>query len=106
MSRHARANAAHATHSGLLSASVATSARYERGDHIVDGRTGRPATGLLSLTVIASSLTEADAVATAAFAMGAEGIGWAASLPGCEVFAVDADGQVLRTEGLPVAREA
>lgn len=84
---------------------VATSARYERGDHIVDGRTGRPATGLLSLTVVASSLTEADSVATAAFAMGAEGIGWAASLPGCEVFAVDADGQVLRTEGFPVARE-
>ncbi|MER5445158.1 FAD:protein FMN transferase [Streptomyces sp. NPDC002766] len=90
----------------LTDGAVATSARYERGDHIVDGRTGRPATGLLSLTVIASSLTEADAVATAAFAMGAEGIGWAASLPGCEVFAVDADGQVLRTEGLPVAREA
>ncbi|MFD8302171.1 FAD:protein FMN transferase [Streptomyces sp. NPDC059690] len=89
----------------LTDGAVATSARYERGDHIVDGRTGRPATGLLSLTVVASSLTEADAVATAAFAMGAEGIGWAASLPGCEVFAVDADGQVLRTEGLPVARE-
>ncbi|MFJ9114152.1 FAD:protein FMN transferase [Streptomyces sp. NPDC102394] len=89
----------------LTDGAVATSARYERGDHIVDGRTGRPATGLLSLTVVASSLTEADSVATAAFAMGAEGIGWAASLPGCEVFAVDAGGRVLRTEGFPVARE-
>ncbi|TPQ23635.1 FAD:protein FMN transferase [Streptomyces sporangiiformans] len=82
---------------------VATSARYERGDHIVDGRTGRPATGLLSMTVVARSLTEADATATAAFAMGAEGIEWAASQDGCEVFAVDAERRVLRTPGLPVA---
>ncbi|WP_330285949.1 FAD:protein FMN transferase [Streptomyces sp. NBC_00576] len=82
---------------------VATSARYERGDHILDGRTGRPATGLLSLTVVAPTLTEADATATAAFAMGTEGIDWAAARKGCEVFAVDADRQVFRTPGLPVA---
>ena len=89
----------------LTDGAVATSARYERGDHIIDGRTGLPATGLLSLTVVAATLTEADSVATAAFAMGARGIEWAASLPGCEVFAVDAGGQVLRTEGFPVAGE-
>jgi thiamine biosynthesis lipoprotein len=82
---------------------VATSARYERGDHILDGRTGLPATGLLSLTVVAPTLTEADAVATAAFAMGAEGVEWAAGRPGCEVFAVDAARKVLRTAGMPVA---
>ncbi|MEU6099196.1 FAD:protein FMN transferase [Streptomyces flaveolus] len=82
---------------------VATSARYARGDHIVDGRTGRPATGLLSLTVVAPTLTEADAVATAAFAMGAEGVEWAAAREGCEVFAVDAGRRVRRTPGLPVA---
>ncbi|MDH6218603.1 FAD:protein FMN transferase [Streptomyces pseudovenezuelae] len=85
----------------LTDGAVATSARYERGDHIIDGRTGRPATGLLSLTVVADSLTEADSVATAAFAMGTEGIDWAASLAGCEVFAVDADRRVLRTPGFP-----
>ncbi|KAB1150108.1 FAD:protein FMN transferase [Streptomyces luteolifulvus] len=82
---------------------VATSACYERGDHIIDGRTGRPATGLLSLTVTAASLTEADSVATAAFAMGGEGVDWAAGLEGCEVFAVDAGRRVLRTPGFPVA---
>ncbi|MCH5672337.1 FAD:protein FMN transferase [Streptomyces gilvus] len=87
----------------LTDGAVATSARYERGDHIVDGRTGRPATGLLSMTVVAASLTEADSVATAAFALGAEGVAWAAARPGCEVFAVDAAGGVLRTEGFPVA---
>ncbi|MFD5005414.1 FAD:protein FMN transferase [Streptomyces mutabilis] len=82
---------------------VATSARYERGDHIVDGRTGRPATGLLAVTVVAPTLTEADTVATAAFAMGADGVEWAAAREGCEVFAVDAGRRVLRTAGLPVA---
>ncbi|MEV6941700.1 FAD:protein FMN transferase [Streptomyces sp. NPDC051172] len=89
----------------LTEGAVATSARYERGDHIIDGRTGLPATGLQSLTVVAATLTEADSVATAAFALGVQGIGWAAALPGCEVFAVDAGGQVLRTEGFPVAGE-
>ncbi|WP_286258896.1 FAD:protein FMN transferase [Streptomyces graminofaciens] len=87
----------------LTDEAVATSARYERGDHIIDGRTGRPATGLLSLTVVAPTLTEADSVATAAFAMGAEGIEWACGQKGCEVFAVDAERRVFRTPGLPVA---
>ncbi|MFD5844153.1 FAD:protein FMN transferase [Streptomyces chartreusis] len=87
----------------LTDGAIATSARYERGDHIIDGRTGRPATGLLSLSVVAPSLTVADTVATAAFAMGAEGVDWAASRAGCEVFAVDAERRVLRTEGFPVA---
>ncbi|MGW2565192.1 FAD:protein FMN transferase [Streptomyces sp. NPDC001537] len=90
----------------LTEGAVATSARYERGDHIIDGRTGLPATGLLSMTVVAPSLTEADSVATAAFALGVPGIEWAASQAGCEVFAVDAGGQVLRTEGFPTAPES
>ncbi|WP_046734186.1 FAD:protein FMN transferase [Streptomyces humi] len=89
----------------LTDGAVATSARYERGDHIIDGRTGRPATGLLSVTVVAPTLTEADSVATAAFALGAEGTAWAAARPGCEVFVVDAERSVLRTAGLPVAGE-
>ncbi|WP_405990155.1 FAD:protein FMN transferase [Streptomyces sp. NBC_00986] len=87
----------------LTDGAVATSARYERGDHIVDGRTGAPATGLLSISVVAASLTEADATATAAFAMGPEGVDWAAARPGCEVFAVDAERCVRRTQGFPVA---
>ncbi|WAZ24833.1 FAD:protein FMN transferase [Streptomyces cinnabarinus] len=87
----------------ITDAAVATSALYERGAHILDGRTGRPATGLLSVTVVAPSLTEADSTATAAFAMGAEGIAWASARPGCQVFAVDAERRVLRTEGVPVA---
>ncbi|EGX56494.1 thiamine biosynthesis lipoprotein precursor [Streptomyces zinciresistens K42] len=88
----------------LTDAAIATSARYERGDHIVDGRTGRPATELLSLSVVAPTLTVADAVATAAFALGADGVPWAAARPGCEVFAVTADHRVLRSENFPAAR--
>ena len=90
----------------LTDGAVATSARYERGDHIVDGRTGEPATGLLSISVVAASLTEADATATAAFAMGPAGVDWAAARPGCEVFAVDAERRVRRTPGFPVATVA
>lgn len=89
----------------LTDRAVATSARYERGDHIIDGRTGHPATGLLSLTVVAPTLTEADTVATAAFAMGAEGVAWAAARENCEVFAVDAGRRVLRSPGFPSAGE-
>ncbi|MFJ4642143.1 FAD:protein FMN transferase [Streptomyces bobili] len=85
----------------LTDGAVATSARYERGDHIIDGRTGLAATGLLSVSVVASTLTEADAVATAAFAMERDGVDWAAGLAGCEVYAVDAERSVVRTAGFP-----
>lgn len=49
---------------------VATSGAYERGPHVLDPRTGQPATGLDSVTVIARDLGTADAYATAAFAAG------------------------------------
>lgn len=79
---------------------VATSGTYERGHHILDGRTGRPVRDLVSLTVVADDLTTADAVSTAAFAMGAEGVEWADAQPGCLVHAVDANREVRRSAGL------
>jgi thiamine biosynthesis lipoprotein len=85
---------------GVRDMAVATSAAYERGEHIVDGRTGLPARGLLSVTIVAADLTTADCVATAAFAMGREGVAWADTQPGCLVFAVDADHVVHRSAGL------
>jgi thiamine biosynthesis lipoprotein len=85
---------------GIRDGAVATSGCYERGSHILDGRTGRAATGLASLTVLADDLTTADAVATAGFAMGHDGVDWAAGQPGCLVFAVDADRRVRRSGGL------
>lgn len=85
---------------GLLDAAVATSGAYERGDHIVDPRTGRPADGLLSVTVVGPSLTLADAYATAAFAMGPPGVRWAASRTGYEALGITADRQVLSSAGI------
>ena len=61
---------------------VATSGSYERGEHITDPSTRRPPDGVLSVTVVGAHLSEADAFATAAFAMGRDGLAWIASLPG------------------------
>ena len=66
----------------LRGGAVATSGEYERGRHILDPHGHRPPSGLLSITVIGPSLTYADAYATAAFAMGADGPAWVASHPG------------------------
>jgi thiamine biosynthesis lipoprotein len=49
---------------------VATSAGYERGDHIIDPRTRRPARGLASVTIVGGDLGTVDAYATAAFVAG------------------------------------
>jgi thiamine biosynthesis lipoprotein len=78
---------------------VATSGVAERGAHIVNPHTGRPATGLASLTVVGSRLAVTDAYATAAFAMGAAARDWVESLDGYEAFAVTDDGQSWQTSG-------
>ncbi len=43
---------------------VATSGTYERGAHVLNPFTGRPATELVSVTVVGPELTTADAYAT------------------------------------------
>jgi FAD:protein FMN transferase len=78
---------------------VATSGTYERGDHIIDARSGVASGSLLSLTVAGPSLTLADAYATAGMAMGMAGIEWVAAKPGCEPFAVTRDGRVRYSDG-------
>ncbi len=55
---------------------IATSATYERGQHIVNPATNRPADTVTSATVIGPSLTFADAYATALFVKGVEGLQW------------------------------
>ena len=77
---------------------VATSGLYERGAHILDPRTGATPTGLRSLTVVGPTLARADAYATAAFAMGAQGPAWVAALEGFGAVAVTADDRVVWTE--------
>ncbi|MBQ9873280.1 MAG: FAD:protein FMN transferase [Thermoguttaceae bacterium] len=44
----------------------------KRYSHVIDPRTGYPATGVLSATVLAPDATEADALSTAFFALGPE----------------------------------
>ncbi len=56
----------------LKDASISTSAAYERGLHIVDPRTHRPATGVESASAIAPTGTESDALSTAFFVLGPE----------------------------------
>lgn len=80
---------------------VATSARYERGDHILDPRSGEPATGVASTTVCGPDLGLADAYATAAFVLGEDGPAWVGGLPGYECWTVLDDARVLATAGFP-----
>jgi thiamine biosynthesis lipoprotein len=83
----------------LNGGAVATSATYERGEHILDPRTGRPPRGVHSVTVTGPDLATADAYATAAFAMGAAGPAWTAGMGGYEAMTVLAGGRVLSTPG-------
>lgn len=83
---------------------VATSGAYERGAHIVDGRTDEPATGLRSATVVADDLTTADLLATAVFALGPHGVRWALGHGARAVLAVAADGTLLGVGDLRFAR--
>jgi FAD:protein FMN transferase len=80
---------------------VATSGTYERGPHVVDPRTGRPADRLRSVTVVGRDLGAADAYATAAVAMGGGALTWLASLPDHESLVVDEEGRSYRSEGRP-----
>jgi thiamine biosynthesis lipoprotein len=60
----------------VRSGAVATSGTRHRGQHLLDARTGRPAQGVASVTVIDRSLTWADIDATAAYAHGSQAADW------------------------------
>lgn len=55
---------------------IATSGTAHRGQHIIDARTGKPPTGIASVTVITDSLTRADIDATSAYAHGDQATEW------------------------------
>ncbi|MEE1751519.1 FAD:protein FMN transferase [Streptomyces sp. SP18CS02] len=79
---------------------IATSGPAERGCHIIDPHTGVPPTeGLASMTVVCPGLTQADARATAAYAMGRPAREWLEGLPDTEGFAVTQDGSTWQTSG-------
>jgi len=78
---------------------VATSGRYELGEHIIDPRTGDHPTGLMSVTVVGHDLAIADGYATAAVVLGDSGMDWLATLPDVEAFGITDARSVVTTEG-------
>jgi hypothetical protein len=89
-------------------ATVATSGDYRRGvdiagvhySHIVDPRTGRPADGVISSTVVAPSPADAGALATAfSILTPAESQQLAAATPGVEYLLVDKSGKRIASAG-------
>ncbi len=84
----------------LTGCGVATSGTYIRGQHIYNPKeAGQLITEVVSLTVIGPDVYEADRFATAAFAMGREGIFFVESLVGFEGYMIDRNGQATLTSG-------
>jgi len=77
---------------------VATSGRYERGEHIISPLTGTHPTGLISVTVIGDDLALADGYATATVVLGCEGMDWIATVPGVEALGITDDQRVITTD--------
>jgi thiamine biosynthesis lipoprotein len=101
-----RVGIAHPLHPSALAAivtgrdvAIATSGTAERGAHIINPRTGQPATELASVTVVGPWVATADAYATAAFAMGPAAREWAEHLDGYEALGIAPDGTAWQTSG-------
>jgi thiamine biosynthesis lipoprotein len=88
---------------------VATSGDYERGfvrngiryHHLLDARTGMPASGVRSVTAVAKTTSAAGRAATAAFLCGPEaGVELLRRLPGIEGAIIAHGGAILATPGM------
>ena len=84
---------------------VATSGVYERGGHLVDPHTGRPASRAASATVTGADLGLADALATALAVAGAPALPLVEALDNYEALIIGYDRTAAMTSGFPVARE-
>jgi thiamine biosynthesis lipoprotein len=93
----------------LSDSSFSTSGDYERFfmrdgrryHHILDPRTGEPARGCRSVTIVAKNATLADALSTGVFVMGpADGMALIERLPDVEGVIVSSDNRVLVSSGL------
>lgn len=84
----------------VSSEGVATSGTYIRGQHIYNPHEPeQQVKDVVSLTVIGPDVYEADRFATAAFAMGRDGINFIGSLPSLEAYMVTSDHQATFTDG-------
>lgn len=84
---------------------VATSGTYEKGEHILDPHTGKPANALLSFTVVGPDILQADIYATAGFAMGASGLEFIGRTNGYQAFAIDNQLRAAYTAGFEALSE-
>lgn len=84
----------------LSDCGVATSGTAIRGQHIYDPfRRGIEIVDVVSLTVVGPRIYDADRFATAAFAMGKQGIAFIEAIPGLEGYLIDASGMATLTSG-------
>lgn len=96
-----------ALRSGAVSTSAATYRFFESGGrrfhHILDPRSGRPAEGARSVTVVADRATLTDAYATGIFVLGRRGPEFVERHPGLRAVIVLADGSRWVSPGLNAA---
>lgn len=85
-----------------LTGAIATSGSYERGEHLIDPHTGRPAARAASASVTGPDLGLADALATALAVAGPGGLEFVAAA-GYEGMTIGADGSMRPTPGFPLA---
>jgi len=93
--------------------SVETSGSYEkfvnfngvRYSHIIDTRTGYPASGVISVTVFAKSTEIADALATGLFVLGVDvGLDLVNQLPGIDCIYVDDKGKIFASNNIDLKK--
>jgi len=84
----------------LQNKGIATSGTSIRGQHIYNPhQLDQQESNIVSLTAIADKIVDADRFATAAFAMGQDGIAFIAETNRLEGYMIDADGQATFTPG-------
>jgi FAD:protein FMN transferase len=89
-----------------LTGAIATSGTYERGNHLIDPRSGRAASLAASASVTGPDLGLADALATALAVAGEPGLTLIEPLDGYEALVISFDGSKRWTEGFPFAPPA
>jgi thiamine biosynthesis lipoprotein len=85
-------------------AAVATSGAYERGEHVLNPRTGGPSSPVASATVTGPDLALADAFATGLLAAGEPGLDWVSQIEGYDGLIVHRDGSIVGTSGIRMVR--
>lgn len=93
----------------VKNSSVVTSGNYEKYvkfnnvlyTHIIDPRTGYPATGILSVSIFTKTAELADALATSIFVMGKEtGLNFINQLKGVECIIVDENNNIITSNNI------